>query len=103
MTLLVIKESHLVVHPILISKGVNVNEHWGNIILKLKNERVRVIVFYATFNDISVTSWWSVLLVEETRVLPKENLRPVASPLQTISLKVVTIPPCLERDSNSQH
>ena len=28
--------------------------------------RVRVIVFNATFNNISVLSWWSVLLVEET-------------------------------------
>ena len=29
---------------------------------------VRVIVFNATFNNISVISWQSVLLVEETRV-----------------------------------
>ena len=28
--------------------------------------RVRVMVFNATFNNISVISWWSVLLVEET-------------------------------------
>jgi len=28
--------------------------------------RVRVIAFNATFNNISVISWWSVLLVEET-------------------------------------
>jgi hypothetical protein len=34
-----------------------------------------VMVFNATFNNISVISWWSVLLVEETR----ENYRPVAS------------------------
>jgi hypothetical protein len=27
---------------------------------------VRVMVFNATFNNISVISWWSVLLVEET-------------------------------------
>jgi hypothetical protein len=26
------------------------------------------MVFNATFNNISVISWWSVLLVEETRV-----------------------------------
>ena len=26
------------------------------------------MVFNATFNNISVTSWWSVLLVGETRV-----------------------------------
>jgi hypothetical protein len=30
--------------------------------------RVRVMVFNATFNNISVTSWRSVLLVEETRI-----------------------------------
>jgi hypothetical protein len=33
---------------------------------------VRVIVFNTTFNNISVILWWSVLLVEETRV-PGEN------------------------------
>ena len=33
---------------------------------------VWLIVFNATFNNISVISWWSVLLVEETRV-PGEN------------------------------
>ena len=37
-----------------------------------------VIVFNATFNNISDISWWSVLLVEETGV-PRENHRPVAS------------------------
>ena len=31
--------------------------------------RVMVMVFNATFNNISVISWWSVLLVEETEVL----------------------------------
>jgi hypothetical protein len=36
------------------------------------NIRVRVMVFNATFNNISVISWWSVLLVEETGV-PGEN------------------------------
>jgi hypothetical protein len=36
------------------------------------------IVPYATFNNVSVISWQSVLLVEETRV-PRENQRPVAS------------------------
>ena len=36
------------------------------------------MVFNATFNNISVISWQSVLLVEETGV-PGENHRPVAS------------------------
>jgi hypothetical protein len=34
------------------------------------------MVFNATFNNISVISWWSVLLVEETGG-PGENHRPV--------------------------
>ena len=36
------------------------------------------MVFNATFNNISVISWRSVLVVEETGV-PGENHRPVAS------------------------
>ena len=34
---------------------------------------VRVMVFNATFNNISVISWQSVLLMEETKV-PGENI-----------------------------
>jgi hypothetical protein len=45
-------------------------------------------VFNATFNNISVISWWSILLVEETRI-PGENHRPVASNSQTLSYKNV--------------
>ena len=41
------------------------------------------MVFNATFNNISVLSWWSVLLVEETRV-PGENHRPVTGHQQTL-------------------
>ena len=36
------------------------------------------MVLKATFNNISVISWWSVLLVDET-VVTGENHRPVAS------------------------
>ena len=39
---------------------------------------VMIMVFNATLNNISVISLWSVLLVEETRVLG-ENYRPVSS------------------------
>ena len=39
--------------------------------------KVRVIVFNATFNNISVMSWQSVLLVEENGV-PRENHPPAA-------------------------
>ena len=35
------------------------------------------MVFNATFNNISVISWWSVLLVKKSGV-PGENHRPVA-------------------------
>jgi hypothetical protein len=45
------------------------------------------MVFNATFNNISVISWWLVLLVQEIGV-PGENHRPVASHLQTLSLNV---------------
>ena len=37
--------------------------------------RIRVTVFYATINNISAISWWSVLLVDENGV-PIENHRP---------------------------
>jgi hypothetical protein len=37
-----------------------------------------VVVFNATFNNISAISWWSVLLVEETEV-PGEYHQPAAS------------------------
>jgi hypothetical protein len=46
----------------------------------------------ATFNNISAISWWSVLLVEETRV-PGENQRPAASHWQTLSHTVVSDTP----------
>jgi hypothetical protein len=62
---------------------------------------VRVMMFNATFNNISVISWRSVLLVEETRV-PGENHRPAASHCQTLSHNVVSNTPHHERDSHSQ-
>ena len=56
--------------------------------------RVRGVVFNATFNNISVISWRSVLWVEETGV-PEENHRPVASHLQILSHNVVSSRPRL--------
>ena len=50
------------------------------------------MVFNATFNNISVISWRSVLLVEETEV-PRENHRPVARYWQTLSHNVVSSTP----------
>ena len=45
-----------------------------------------VIVFNTFFNNISVMSWQSVLLVEETGI-PGENHRPVTSYWQTLSYR----------------
>jgi hypothetical protein len=53
------------------------------------------MVFNATFNNISVISWRSVLLVEETEV-SGENHRPVTSNQQTLSHNVVSSAPRLE-------
>jgi hypothetical protein len=50
---------------------------------------VCLIVFNATFNNISVISWRSVLLVEETGG-PGENHRPVAIHWQTSALEPTT-------------
>ena len=52
--------------------------------LKLMAFRFRFMVFNATFNTISVISWRSVLLVEETGI-PGENHRPAASHWQLLS------------------
>jgi hypothetical protein len=49
----------------------------------------RPIMFSWGLNNISVISWRSVLLVEETGV-PGENHRPVASHWQTLSYNVVS-------------
>jgi hypothetical protein len=55
---------------------------------------VRVIVFNATFNNILVILWRSVLLVEETGV-SGENHWPVASHWKTLSHNVVSSTPHL--------
>ena len=57
-----------------------------------------VMVLNATFNNFSVISWWSGLLVEETR----EYQRPAASHRQTLSHKAVSSTLRLEWDSNPQ-
>ena len=62
----------------------------------LKNTiRVRVLLFKVTFNNISVISWRSVSLVEETGV-HGENHRPAANH------NVVSNTPRYELESNSQ-
>ena len=54
----------------------------------------KLMVFNATFNNISFILWRSVL--------PGENHRPVASHCQTLSHNVVSSTPRHERGSNSQ-
>ena len=57
---------------------------------------VILMVFNATFNNISVISWRSVSLVKEMGV-PGENHKPAASHWQTLSHNVVSSTPRHER------
>ena len=61
---------------------------------------VRVMVLKNTFNYISIISWRSVLLAEETGVT--ENHRPVASHRQTLSHNVASSTPHHEQGSNAE-
>jgi hypothetical protein len=61
--------------------------------------RFRFMVFNATFNNISVIWWWSVLLVEES-IVPRENHWPVVSHWQTLSHNVVSSTPRYEKKTN---
>jgi hypothetical protein len=56
--------------------------------------RVKIMVFNVTFNNISVISGRSVLLVEESEV-PGENHRPAASHWRTLSNNVLSSTPRL--------
>jgi len=58
-------------------------------------------MFNTTFNNISVISWRSVLLVRETGE-HRENHRSDPSHWQTLSHNVVSSTPRHERGSNSQ-
>jgi hypothetical protein len=60
---------------------------------------VRVMVFNATFNNISDISWQSVLLMKKTWI-PRENHWPAASHWQTLSHYVVSSTPLHERYSS---
>ena len=74
------------------------NYRSSNVIIKLCIWQsvclVWFMVFNATLNNISVILWWSVLLVEETRV-PRENHWPAASHWQTLSHNVISSTPRL--------
>jgi hypothetical protein len=58
------------------NKGVVIirksNAMTNHILSTVKGVRVRVMVFNVTYDNISAISWWSVLLVEETK-LPKAH------------------------------
>jgi hypothetical protein len=60
-----------------------------------------VMVFNATFSNISAISWRSVLLMKETGVAGEYH-RPVASNWQTLSHNVVSSTLHNERDANLQ-
>ena len=68
------------------------------LIMILSEWVVWFMMFNATFINISVVSWQSVLLVVETR----ENHRPVVSHWQTLSHNIVLSTSLHERGSNSQ-
>ena len=84
------------------------NYNWKYVTLQKTNNAnfkglgVRFMVFNATLNNISVISWRSILLVDETGILG-ENHRPAASHWQTLSHNAVSSTPRHERDSNPQH
>ena len=65
-----------------ISSTSTITVPWYNMIERTNNSRTESLVwsmvFNATFNNISVISWWSVVLVEETGI-PGENHRLIAS------------------------
>ena len=58
------------------------------VIIQIKIRDLGLVEFKACFNNISVISWESVLLVEETRV-PRENNRSVTDKLYHIMLYLV--------------
>ncbi len=60
-----------------------------------------VTVFNAIFNNISVLSWWSILLVEETGVLGENH--DLSQVIDKRYHDVVSSIPRHERDSSSQH
>jgi hypothetical protein len=90
------------------------NKHYWKIIMiyynfshftsnkKKEGHYIRFMVFNATFNNISVISWGSILLMEETGV-PRENHRPVASHWLNLSLNVVSNTPHLAMNGVRTH
>ena len=65
------------------------------------NSNEGFMVYNATFYNISVISWLSVLLIEEIGV-PGDNHQPAASHYQTLSHNVVSSTLRHDQDLNSQ-
>jgi hypothetical protein len=84
-TVSVIHVSYL---PVIISVTYNLPVTFSDLHLKFMIHLQFVSVF-TTFNYISVISWRSVLLVEETEV-PGENHRPVVRHGQTLSHNILS-------------
>ena len=65
-----------------ISSTSTITVPWYSRIERTNNSRTEGLVWFmvlnATFNNISVISWWSVVLVEETGI-PGENNRLIAN------------------------
>jgi len=87
--------------PVVVDRADSMEKLHGSKIDKNDTCLAWFMVFNATFNNISVISWWSVLLVEETGG-PGENHQPVISHWQTFSHNVVSSTPRLRWDSKSQ-
>jgi hypothetical protein len=87
-----------------VSKDLNVSLVDFEILVKytfcIHEEDYRKSMLSNVNNCISVISWWSVLLVEETGVAG-ENHRPVGSHWKSLSHNVVSSTPCHEQGSNS--
>jgi hypothetical protein len=58
---------------------------------RISKTRVRVMMFNATFNNISFITWPAVLLVKETEV-PGENHRPTETSLLKKYVKTSMVP-----------
>ena len=70
-------------------------------VLFFEISRVRVMVFNATFNNISVISWWSILLAQEID-LPREKHRPATSHWQTWNILVLELSLIYNAESYSE-
>jgi len=82
-------DSHIPVHLLKVTRNLRLS-----VKLETPCTEPLVMVFNATFNNISVISWQSVLLMEETGG-PRENCQPATSHWQIWSHNVVYSTPHL--------